>query len=419
MPAFLSESGFIFVNPTDPTDPAEIAKSTVAMNEITDFFSRLGDTSDWPPRWYCGTWSDFHGWLYIVSDLMIWLAYISIPLILIRFVLLKRGIPLKRVFWLFGAFILLCGLTHLLDAVLFWVPIYRISALVRFLTGLVSIGTVVALIKYFDDALGLRTSQEYEFELQYRQKALEALERTNEELRQFAHVASHDLQSPLKTIEGYLGLLETRYGGQLDETGQRLVKTSAASAGRMRTLITELLEYSQSGLSHNLTDIDMNLVVQEVQEEMSQDILENDAEIVVGELPTLRASEIDMKRVFQNLISNALKYHRKDARPKIRIWAQENEKDWLFCVSDNGIGIEEAYFEKIFMVFQRLHGRNEYPGTGVGLATCKKIIETHSGKIWLTSEAHKGSNFYFTIPKGLKTLHDYQQNTEAYTTSGR
>ena len=132
------------------------------MNQFIEFFSKLLSTSDWPPRWYCGTWSDFHGWLYILSDLTIWLAYMCIPIILLRFVVVKRGVPLRGVFWLFGAFILLCGLTHLVDAVIFWVPAYRISALVRFITGIVSIGTVLAMIKYFDDAVGLRTSQEYE-----------------------------------------------------------------------------------------------------------------------------------------------------------------------------------------------------------------------------------------------------------------
>lgn len=381
------------------------------MNEVADFFSKIGDTSDWPPRWLCGNWSDFHGWLYIASDLMIWLAYMCIPLILIRFIVLKKGIPLKPVFWLFGAFILLCGLTHLLDVIIFWTPIYRISALVRLFTGIVSIGTVVALVKYFDDAIGLRTSQEYERELVYRQKALQALERTNNELKQFAYVASHDLQSPLKTIEGYLGMLESKYFSSLDEAGQKLVRTSAGSAQRMRLLINDLLEFSQAGLGHDLEDVDLSTTLDEIIEEMDQEIQEINAIVEVSVLPTLRVSPIDIKRVFQNLLSNAIKYHLKGDQPKVRVWAIEKDEEWQFCVSDNGIGIEEIYFKKIFLVFQRLHGRNEYPGTGVGLATCKKIVETHHGKIWLESNPGKGSKFYFTIPKGLKTLHDYQQNT--------
>lgn len=379
------------------------------MNEVYDFFSKLSDTSDWPPRWFCGNWSDFHGWLYIVSDLMIWLAYMCIPLILIRFVFLKRGIPLKGIFWLFGAFILLCGLTHLLDVIIFWMPIYRISALVRFITGVVSIATVFGLIRYFDDALGLRTSEEYEYELKYRQKALQALERSNEELKQFAYVASHDLQSPLKTIEGYLGLLENKYSDQLDEKGAKLIKTTANSAQRMRVLINDLLDFSQAGLGLDFQQVAMNEVVDEAIIEMEQEIADSGARVIIEQLPSLRISRTDIKRVFLNLISNAIKYSKKGVVPEIRISTLDRGSEWEFHIVDNGIGIDQAYFNKIFLVFQRLHGRTEYPGTGIGLAACKKIIETHSGKIWLKSLPGSGSDFYFTIPKDLKTIYDFSR----------
>ncbi|MPR32015.1 sensor histidine kinase [Salmonirosea aquatica] len=379
------------------------------MEEIIEFFSRLGDSSDWPPRWQCGTWSDFHGWLYIISDLMIWLAYMCIPVILLRFIFVKQGVPLKRVFWLFGAFILLCGLTHLVDAFIFWVPVYRISALVRFLAGIVSIATVVALVKYFDDAVGLKTSQEFEHELKYRQKALQTLEMANEELNQFAYVASHDLQSPLKTIEGYLGLLESRYASQLDEAGLKLVRTTASSANRMRTLINDLLDFSQTGLNQEFAQVDMDILMAETLEELQNEISASGAQMRVSPLPVLWVARNDIKRVMQNLIGNAIKYSKKGSVPEIEIWAREKPDDWLFCVSDNGIGIDETYFNKIFLVFQRLHGRQEYPGTGVGLATCKKIIETHGGKIWVQSSPGKGSDFFFTIPKNPKTIHDFQR----------
>ncbi len=378
------------------------------MNEVIDFFSGLGDSSDWPPRWLCGTWSDFHGWLYIVSDLMIWLAYMCIPLILLRFIFVKKGVPLQNVFWLFGAFILLCGLTHLIDAMLFWLPVYRISALVRFITGIVSIATVIALVKYFDDAVGLRTSKEYEQELRYRQKALEALELTNQELKQFAYVASHDLQSPLKTIEGYLGLLESRYAENLDARGQKIVHTAASSAHRMRTLINDLLEFSQSGLNQNFTETDMNEIMQETLEELQQEIDDSHAEIISKPLPVISASRTEIKRVMQNIIGNSIKYRTEGKVPRIEVMAQEKTDDWLFSISDNGIGIAEEYFEKIFLVFQRLHGRDKYPGTGIGLAACRKIVEMHGGKIWLESMPEQGSVFHFTIPKNPITLHDFR-----------
>jgi len=379
------------------------------MNEIIDFFSRLGDSSDWPPRWVCGTWSDFHGWLYIVSDLMIWVAYMCIPLILLRFIFVKKGVPLQSVFWLFGAFILLCGLTHLIDVMMFWIPVYRISALVRFMTGIVSVATVIALIKYFDDAVGLRTSKEYEQELRYRQKALEALELTNQELKQFAYVASHDLQSPLKTIEGYLGLLQSRYAENLDERGQKIVHTAANSANRMRTLINDLLEFSQSGLNQKFSETDMNEIMQETLEELRQEIEDSCAEISIKRMPVILASRTEIKRVMQNILGNSIKYRNEGEIPKIEILAREHTDEWLFSIRDNGIGIEEEYFDKIFLVFQRLHGRDKYPGTGIGLAACRKIVEMHGGKIWLESTLGQGSIFYFTIPKNPITLHDFRQ----------
>src|SRR5919199_3940463 len=199
------------------------------MHEFFEFFQRLTDTSDWPARWYCGRWTDFHGWLYILSDLSIWLAYMAIPLILIRFIFIKKGVPLSGVFWLFGAFILLCGLTHVIDVAMFWIPAYRINALIRFVTGIVSIATVFALIRYFNEAVGLRTSKEFDVELALRQQIMQELSRSNKELQQFAYVASHDLQSPLKTISNYLTLLESKYGDQLEPDARRLIGVSTSA----------------------------------------------------------------------------------------------------------------------------------------------------------------------------------------------
>ncbi len=178
---------------------------------------------------------------------MIWGAYMSIPLILIRFVAIKKGVPLLSVFYLFGAFILLCGLTYLLDALMFWWPAYRLIALIRFLTGVVSIATVLTLIRYFNEAVGLKTSQEFSRELSFRQQAMQELTRSNQELQQFAYVASHDLQSPLKTIENYRSLLEHEHSAEITPDARRIIGVSRAAAGRVRTLIYDLLEFSWVG----------------------------------------------------------------------------------------------------------------------------------------------------------------------------
>ncbi|MBN8822563.1 MULTISPECIES: ATP-binding protein [unclassified Spirosoma] len=386
------------------------------MEQVIDFFRRLTDSSDWPPRWFCGNWTDFHGWLYIGSDLMIWLAYMVIPLILVRYLFVKKGVPLPGVFWLFGAFILLCGLTHLLDAIIFWVPIYRISALVRFLTGLVSIATVLALFRYFNEAVGLRTSKEYERELSFRQQAVLELTRSNEELQQFAYVASHDLQSPLKTIFNYLNLLNNKYTPQLSEDARKLITISMSAAERMRTLIDDLLDFSRVGSNVVFTQVHLNQIVADILEEQQEEIQASGAKLDVGPLPILTAHPTDLKQVFQNLISNSLKYRKPGVSPQITIRAVDESDQFCFAIRDNGIGIEPQYFDRVFQIFQRLHGRHEYSGTGIGLATCKKVVHIYGGQIWIESEPNVGSTFFFTIPKNIKTTHHYAQTDSVHST---
>jgi len=385
------------------------------MKEVTEFFANLFDTSDWPPRWYCGRWTDFHGWLYIASDLLIWGAYMAIPLFLIRFIIIKQGVPLIRVFWLFGAFILLCGLTHLMDVTMFWWPAYRLNALVRFVTGLVSIGTVLALIKYFDEAVGLKTSQEFERELRIRKQAEQELSRSNAELQQFAYVASHDLQSPLRTIENYLHLFDDRYSAQLDPNGRRLIDTSAAAAARMRSLITDLLDFSRVGSSLEFETVSLPELVNEVWSEIQQDAEEAGATLEVGPLPTLDAHRTDLKRLFLNLIGNAIKYRREGVAPHLHIGSEDLGDQYRFFVKDNGIGISPEHYNRIFQIFQRLHGRGQYAGTGIGLATCKKIVEIYGGTIGVDSVEEQGSTFYFTLPKVIKTLHHYAQENSVHS----
>ncbi|GAB3946926.1 hypothetical protein GCM10028805_18260 [Spirosoma harenae] len=347
---------------------------------------------------------------------MIWLAYMVIPLVLVRYLFVKKGIPLPGVFWLFGAFILLCGLTHLLDAAIFWIPIYRISALVRFITGIVSVATVIALFYYFNEAVGLRTSKEYERELSFRQQAVLELTRSNEELQQFAYVASHDLQSPLKTISNYLTLLKQKYGPQLSDDANRLIATSANAAERMRALINDLLNFSRVGTEVAFTQVDLNQIVAEVLEELQEEIEDTNARFDVGRLPSITAHYTDLKQVFQNLIANSLKYRQLTVSPHIIVRAINEDDQFCFAVRDNGIGIDQQYFDRVFQIFQRLHGRNEYSGTGIGLATCKKVVHIYGGQIWVESTPGEGSTFYFTLPKEIKTTHHYAQTHSVYST---
>jgi PAS domain S-box-containing protein len=227
---------------------------------------------------------------------------------------------------------------------------------------------------------------------------LEELRRSNEELEQFAYVSSHDLQEPLRMISSYLQLLQRRYEGNLDEKADKYIHFAIDGALRMQNLINDLLEFSRvTTRAEKPEPTDSELVLGQVLSGLELYIKENKATVSHDTLPKVVADSTQLVQVFQNLIINGIKFHSEET-PKIRISAKKKASEWQFSVQDNGIGIDSQYSEKIFEVFKRLHKKEEYPGTGIGLAVCKKIVERHVGRIWVESELGKGSTFYFTLP---------------------
>lgn len=224
------------------------------------------------------------------------------------------------------------------------------------------------------------------------------LETKNKELEQFAYVASHDLQEPLRTMYSFVGFLKEEYFGRLDENANSYLNYIFQASERMQTLIKDLLDYSRIGRKITLQDVDCNLILADVLADLSSAIEETKAKIsVIDALPVVRGYATELKQLFQNLISNSIKFHKDNVPPAVTISGKKKSAWWEFSFIDNGIGIEKQHHERIFIIFQRLHSRTEYEGSGIGLSHCKKIVELHGGKLWVESKLGKGSNFQFTI----------------------
>ena len=236
-------------------------------------------------------------------------------------------------------------------------------------------------------------------EICVREEAQRALQRSNTELEQLAYVASHDMQEPLRMVASYLQLVAQRYQGKLDADADEFIGFAVDGAKRMQALINDLLSYSRVGTkARPLAPTDCEAIIATAIANLSVAIGESGARVTHGPLPVVMADAMQLTQLFQNLLGNAIKFHGAEP-PLVHIDAEPVGTDWCFSVRDNGIGIAPEYFERIFVLFQRLHGRREYSGTGIGLALCKKIIERHGGRIWVESTPGAGSAFRFTIPR--------------------
>lgn len=224
------------------------------------------------------------------------------------------------------------------------------------------------------------------------------LEHKNKELNQITYIASHDLQEPLLTVISFVELLERQYKGRLDENADQYIHFITESAKRMRLLVKDLLDFSRIGNEKVLTDVDCNTILKDIIKDNQDLITEAKTHITYPTLPIIRGSEVGLRQLFQNLISNAVKFRNPDIIPKIKISFTKKHDHFQFEIQDNGIGIDPKYKDKVFLIFQRLHTSDQYKGTGIGLATCKKVVEHHDGTIWLESTPGNGSTFYFTIP---------------------
>ena len=386
---------------------------------MLEFFARLLDPVGVPPRWQCGLWSSGLGWLHIVSDVAIFAAYFTIPVLLVVLVWRRRrDIPFNGVFLLFAAFIVACGSGHLIEASMFWNPVYRLSGLVKAVTAVVSWLTVLALVPALRKALTLRTPTQLEAEVALRtmelQESRELLERrvderteayrqSNEDLERFAYVASHDLQEPLRMVSGYMELLEDEHVEQLDDDAREYVRYAADGARRMQVLLDDLLAYSRAQSRELVPEpIAAEEAFEAALDNLGLRISETSATITHDPLPVVSFDRTQLVQLFQNLVSNALRFAKAGEAPRVHVGAQRDGEDWVISVRDEGVGFDMKFKERVFDLFKRLHKRGAYEGTGIGLAICKKVVERHGGEIDVVTAPGEGTTFRVRLPRVME-----------------
>jgi len=387
-----------------------------------EFLSKLL-TDDFMPHGHCYFWQPDVLWLNVLSDLGIALAYFTIPAALLAFVRKRRDLAFRRVFVLFSAFILACGATHSFNVVTVWSPLYRIEGLLKMVTALVSIATAVVLWRLLPRALELpspaqlaEANAELSAEVGRREHAEERLRETNEalearvrdrtaelarsnrDLQQFAYVASHDLQEPLRMVSSYVGLLEKRLGDELDERGRRYVGHAVEGARRMGRMMDDLLELSRAGEILGPPEVvDLERCLDAALEGLAIPIREREAIIRRPEpMPAALAHELRVTRLLTNLISNAIKY--SPEQPRIIISVAREGAWWRVAVADEGMGMNPEHHDVVWDPFRRLHTHDEIAGSGMGLSICRRIVEGWSGELSFESTPGEGSTFEFTIP---------------------
>lgn len=388
-----------------------------------EFFQRLFE-SDFMPHGHCYFWRPDILWPHVLGDTFTALAYFVIPILLYRFVRARPDIKYPTVFLAFSLFILCCGITHLLATISVWHPIYRLEAVAKVATALVSVGTVAMLFKLYVPILSIPTPAQLEQANAELQKAVTIgkqqraeimelntslerkvkertaqLEEINQELESFSYSVSHDLRAPLKNMEGMAAMLEELYASELKEDGITLVRHINDNARRMDRLIADFLILSRVGQEVIKKEkFDLQALFYEVFEEVRREYPDKKIDFEVQELPRAYGDLTLLRQVVQNLLSNALKYSSRKDEIVIRVAGRREGNQTVYEVRDNGVGFDSRSGKKLFRMFQRLHSSEHFSGHGIGLAISYRVIKKHGGNIWAKSKPGAGAAFFFSLP---------------------
>lgn len=385
------------------------------LDALSSYFNSAG----FMPHGHCFLWTPTLLWGYVISDSVIAASYYSIPIALWYFVKKRRDLPFSWIFVMFGIFVMACGTTHVFAIWNIWEPNYWADAGVKALTAGASVVTAVLLWPLIPKALAIpsqeqltRANQQLQSEVTHRQRAetelrelnsvLQArtsqLEAVNRDLESFSYSVSHDLRAPLRHIDGFSKLLLEECK-TLNEAEAHYLDTIARAATKMGKLVDDLLSFSRtSRIDTQEQPVDLNVVVEEARRECVSEVGKDCVDWRIGGLPTVRGDPAFLRILFTNLLSNAIKFSRKRAQPIIQVDSRNGDGDEVIvAVKDNGTGFDPRYKHKLFGVFQRLHRDDEFDGVGIGLATVRRIIEKHGGRVWAEGEIDKGASFFLTL----------------------
>ncbi len=377
-----------------------------------ELLKNLFSSGDFRPHGYCYLWDARLVWLHVLSDALIALAYVSIPITLVYFVRKRKDVPFNWMFVCFGVFIVACGATHVMEVVTLWFATYWVSGGVKVITAVASVSTAILLVRLVPEALALphpdvlRTANELlaKQAVTLRDQAAELaranaeLAATNRELEAFTYSVSHDLRAPLRHIDGFSRILLQDIGPSFDADARRNLERIRVATQHMGHLMDDLLNLARVGRREMQPQITgLNALVDEVVADLNLGTAGRQVEWRISPLPFAECDPGLLKQVFANLLSNALKYTRPRESAVIEVGHTTVEGRATIFVRDNGVGFNMKYADKLFGVFQRMHRQEEFEGTGVGLAIVQRIIRKHGGRIWAEAEQDKGATFYFTL----------------------
>jgi len=380
------------------------------MEQLLEFFRDLFQSEHFMPRWVCGKWTPLHGWLYIISDVVIFMAYMVIPFSMVYFVRRRwEELPFKWVFWMFIAFISLCGTTHLLDAIIFYVPVYRLNALFLATTAIVSVITVGGMMKVMPEALAYKSPKELqqvvdaktvELNEQIRQlsRMNDRVSRKKEQVERFAYITSHNLRAPAANLHALVQLLADPEKAT-EKSGEIMDRALKSSGQLLSTLddVSKVLVHSSPMMESTLNSFDA--LMTDVRQDLEREIAESDAEFILdfGQCPELLYPRDHLRSIVTNLVSNAIRYRHPDRRPTVKLTTWSEGRNHFMTCEDNGLGLDlDRYGQTLFHLYKTFHGHPK--GKGLGLFLVRHQLESLDGEIAV--ESTPGSGSCFTIRFG-------------------